>query len=486
MKKKKSIAKNFTFNLIYQLLTLLLPLITTPYISRILGAEPIGVYGYTVSIVTYFILFGTLGISMYGQREIAKCDDDIDKRTCSFYEIVLIRLCSLTASMLIFYLCFCTKGEYLIYYRILLIQMIANLFDISWLFQGVEDFDKTVVRNIIVKILSIVLIFTLVKQANDLWLYYVIFVGSELIGNISLWFYLPKYLKKIEVGKLKFKKHLLPTLALFIPQVAIQIYTVLDKTMIGMITNDMSMVGFYEQAQKVVRAALVIVASLQIVMNSRVANAYSKNDNEEIKNCLDKSFDFVWFLGIPLMFGLIATAKNLVPWYYGAGYEPIISIIISISPIVVAVGLNGITGIVYLIQTGKQTAFTISVVIGAIVNIILNSILISIYGGAGAAVASAIAETIIFLCHLPIIRKEYKISKIFNKAIKPLIIGTIMCFIVSYVSNKFTPTAFHTLILVLIGAIVYFMGLLIVRYDFIYKIINQIYEFVKVKVKKHD
>ena len=173
---KKSIAKNYIYNLIYQLLTILLPLITTPYLSRVLGAEPIGIYGYTISIVTYFILFGSLGIAMYGQREIAYIQNDKKSRTKIFLEIIIVRTISLIFSMTLFYIIFGRTGEYAIYYKILLVEMLANVFDISWFFQGLEEFDKTVTRNMIVKSISLILIFALVKQPSDLWKYFAIFV----------------------------------------------------------------------------------------------------------------------------------------------------------------------------------------------------------------------------------------------------------------------------------------------------------------------
>ena len=272
---KKSIAKNYIYNLIYQMLTIVLPLITTPYLSRVLGAESIGIYGYTISIVTYFILFGTLGVSMYGQREIAYKADDKKARSKTFWEIISIRTISLSISIILFYLIYGRTGEYALYYRILIIQLVANLFDISWLFQGIEEFDKTVIRNLIVKLLSLVLIFVVIKTPDDLWKYFLIYVSAELIGNVTLWLYLPKYLEKVNIKELEIKKHIKPTISLFVPQIAIQIYTVLDKTMIGKLTGDMVEVGYYEQAQKVVKATLIVTTALQTVMNSRIANAYA-------------------------------------------------------------------------------------------------------------------------------------------------------------------------------------------------------------------
>ena len=196
MAKKKSVAKNYIFNLIYQLLTILTPLITTPYVARVLGVENNGIYGYTWSIVTYFVLFGSLGTAMYGQREIAYVQNNKKKQTDVFWEIIFIKLISYIFVIFLFYILFCINGDYAIFYRILIIELLANLVDISWFFQGNEDFGKTVIRNMIVKITGLVLIFIFVKNQNDLWKYFLIYVLSDLLGNLSLWVYVPKYLEK--------------------------------------------------------------------------------------------------------------------------------------------------------------------------------------------------------------------------------------------------------------------------------------------------
>lgn len=470
---KKSIAKNYIYNLIYQMLTILLPLITTPYLSRVLGVEPIGIYGYTVSIVTYFILFGSLGIAMYGQREMAYLQKDKKGRTKAFWEIIIVRAISLTISMIIFYIAFGRTGEYVVYYRILLIQIFANMFDISWLFQGLEEFDKTVIRNMIVKLLCLVLIFTVVKQADDLWKYFIIYVGADLLGNMSLWLYMPKYLEKINIKSLELKKHIKPALALFLPQIAIQIYTVLDKTMIGAITNDMAEVGFYEQAQKVVRAMILIVSALGTVMSSRIASEYSKGNKEEINKCLKQSFNFAWFLGIPMMFGLIAVAKKFVPWYYGEGFEPVIEILIATSPIILSIGLNNVTGIQYLIQTGEEKIFTKSVVIGAILNVIFNFILIKVIGAVGAAISSVIAETAILMVQVKYLKNRINIKEIFSLSLKCWISGIIMFACVFAISNILSVSILNTVIEIVIGAIIYIGILMIMKYKFLYDIINQ-------------
>ena len=261
----KSLKKNYIYNLTYQILVMIVPLITTPYLSRVLGAESIGIYSYTLSITTYFILFGSLGVAMYGQSKV-------------FYEILLMRFTTLGISIIIFYITFAMKGQYSVYYKILLLEIIANALDISWFFQGIEEFKKTVIRNTIVKVVSVMCIFTFVKSSNDLNKYFLIYVLSTFLGNISLWMYMPKYIERISIKELQIFRHLKPTVGLFVPQVAVQIYTVLDKTMIGAIVEDKSEVGFYEQAQKMIKLLITISTSLGTVMVPRMANTFARGD----------------------------------------------------------------------------------------------------------------------------------------------------------------------------------------------------------------
>lgn len=481
---KKSIAKNYIYNLIYQMLTILLPLVTTPYLSRVLGAENIGIYGYTISIVTYFILFGTLGVSMYGQREIAYKQSDKAARSKAFWEIIILRTITLSISILLFYLIYGRTGEYAVYYRILIIQLVANLFDISWLFQGIEEFDKTVVRNLIVKLLSLVLIFVVIKTPEDLWKYFAIYVGAELLGNMTLWLYLPKYLEKINVKTLEIKKHIKPVITLFVPQIAIQIYTVLDKTMIGKITGDMVEVGYYEQAQKIVKATLTVTTALQTVMNSRIANAYATKNEKEVKECLEKSFNFIWLITVPMVFGLIAVATKFVPWYYGEGFEGVTNILIVTAPILIAMGISGVTGTQYLVQIGKQKEFTISVICGAITNVIFNIILIHFFNGVGAAMASVIAEIVIALVQLKYFKDQFKITEILKLGTKCVISGIVMFIFVKLLTDILPISIINTIIEVIVGGIIYIIMLIILKYSFLTDIYNQIIGGIKNKLSK--
>ena len=479
MRKKKSVKINYFYNLIYNLLTLLLPLLTTPYLSRVLGVENIGIYGFTNSIVTYFVLFGCLGTTLYGQREIAYVQDDKEKQSKVFYEIFFVKLISMFISILLYGFSFCLDGTLSLYYQILLIYLVANVFDISWYLQGIEEFDKTVIRNLIVKVLSIILIFVLVKKPDDLWIYFTIFAGSELLGNITMWIYVPKYLNKPNFKKLNLKKHLKPILMLFIPQIAIKVYTVLDKTMIGVISGNMNDVGFYEQGQNIVRALIVIITAYGTVMASRIAYTYKNSDKKETIKYLKSSFRFSWLLGIPLMLGTIAVADKLVPWFFGDGYDPVSNIIKFTSPLIIAIGLNNVLGMQYLVPIGRQKDFTTAVVIGALSNFVLNNILIRLFGTIGAVIASVLAETIILIYELYVTRKEFNWLMIFNGVFKYLIAGIIMFIVIYNIELHLGVSLLNTFIVFINGVITYFIMLLLLRDSYILDNLNILLKKVK-------
>ena len=471
--KKKSVKKNYIYNVLYQVLVMIIPLITTPYLSRTLGAEKIGIYSYTISIITYFILFGSLGIAMYGQREIAYVQDNRKKRSKTFYEITLLRVITLTVSIAIFFPIFCIHGEYNVYYRILLLEIFATMLDISWFFQGIEEFKKTITRNLIIKLISVVLIFIFVNNPNDLIKYFMIFVLSTLIGNLSLWFYLPKTIEKVSIKELEIKHHLKPTIALFIPQIAIQLYTVLDKTMLGTMILDKSEVGYYEQAQKIVKLLLTLITALGTVMMPRIASTYAKGDNQRLRQYMEKSFAFVIMLALPLTLGIISVSNNFVPFFYGPGYEKVAPLIRIISPIIVIIGISNIIGVQYLLPTKQQTKYTISVIIGAIVNFILNIVFINLWKSIGASIATLIAELTVTITQIILIHKEIEFKKI-PKLIYKYIIAVIIMFIINMLIKQFiNNNVISILVQVITSSFIYFSILIIMKDEMLYSYIKK-------------
>lgn len=471
---KNSMTKNYIYNLTYQILTLIFPLITAPYISRVLGATSIGIYSYTLSISAYFILLGSLGVALYGEREIAYNQKDKKQYSIKFWEIVILRAITMAISIIIFYFTFSKNGEYAIYYKILLLEIIANCLDISWLFQGLEDFKIIIKRNLIVKIISIICMFVFIKSPNDLKIYYWIYVISLLVGNGSLWLYLPKILDKVQLKELHILRHLKPTINLFIPQIAIQIYTLLDRTMIGTIVADKSEVGYYDQSQKIIKMLLTVITSLEIVMIPRVASTYSEGDENKIKNYMKESFAMVFFLSIPMIFGTITISDAFVPIFFGKGYDEVVKLMNTICPILLIIGISNVIGKQYLLPTKRENQYTISVIIGATINFILNSFLIAKFGAMGASIATVVAEMTVTGVQLYFTRNEFEFKKIMKLSINYIIAGIIM-FIVCLITGKLISNNVLSIIVQSIsGTATYLICLYILKDAFMLKICEKL------------
>ena len=474
---KKSITKNYIYNLLYQVFLLITPVITTPYVSRVLGAEGIGQYSFTNSIVSYFVLFAALGFGYYAQREIAKYQGNKQEQSKIFGEIVIIRAVSVL-TVLIVYESLILLGVFGQKYTLLMIILSLNIisvaFDPSFLFQGNEEFGRLVLRNFLVKSVSIICVFAFVKQPKDVWLYVLIFSIAGLISHFSIYLYLPKMICKHQMSNLRPLRHLKPAIILFIPTIAVSVYTMLDKTMIGVITGSDALNGYYEQAEKLVKMSLTIVTSLGTVMIPRNSNAIQNNEINDVKTNIYKAIRFVWFIGTPIMFGIIAVADNLNLWFFGPGYEPVITLMRALSPLILALGLNNVLGIQYLIPAGKEKLFTYSVILGATSNFILNLILISTIGIIGVAIASVFAETIIFLYQLFVLRSTFSIRKVLLCGWKNILSGAIMLTLLLFISSLLSSSVLNTMILVAIGAFTYFFGLFLLKDEAIFDLFKQV------------
>ena len=478
------VKKNYLYNLFYQILLVIVPIVTTPYVSRILGSEKIGIYSFTFSIVTYFTLVGSLGVGMYGRREIARYQDDVKKRTEAFWQINIIKWITIALSLLVFYFACVKNTEYGYIYAIMIIEIISGAFDISWYFQGLENFKTITIRNTIIKLISVASIFVFVKSANDLWIYVLIHVLGDLLGNMSLWVILPKYINKALPKVKNTRKHLVPILMMFLPQVAIQVYTILDKTMLGLLVSDISETGIYEQSQKIVKITLALVTSLGTVMSPRITSLASKNNTEEIKNELSKSFHLVWLLALPICFGIIAIAPNIVPWFLGDEFLRAISVMQIGALLMIAIGLNNVTGVQYLVSVGKENLFTLSVVIGAISNVIGNLILIPLLGANGAIISSVLAETIIFIAQLVMIKHVITTKTILKDIIKPLIATTAMFAVAYLLSINLAPNIIATAIIGTAGVLTYGVVCLIIRESWVIDYKNKALKTISKKVTK--
>lgn len=473
--KEKSIKKNVILSTIYQILTMIIPLITAPYIARVIGPNGVGIYSYTLSIETYFSLFAALGTVAYGTREIARVRNDEKKRSILFWEIELLTILTSLISLVVWIAFIGFSAKYKIYYIILTLNIFNVLFDISWFFAGLEEFKYTIFQNSLFKILGVVCLFVFVKSSDDLALYIFIMSLSTLLGTASMWFYLPKFLIKINLKELRILRHFRETLIYFIPAVATSIYTVLDKTLIGIITKDNFENGYYEQATKIMNMLKALTfASLNTVLGSRISYLFSTGKIEEIHNRIDNSIDFICFMGFGIMFGLISVSNIFVPIFFGQGYNKVISMLQLMSPLIVIIGLSNCLGSQYYNPAGLRSKSAIYIIIGSFTNLILNIILIPKYKSYGAIVATIIAESLISFLYLKNSSGFMNFKKIINFSYKKIAAGIIMMLFIFILSLLKINDLILLIIEVILGGLVYIMILIIMKDKFTYKIVDSI------------
>lgn len=452
------VVKNFLYNVSYQLLVIILPLITVPYVSNILGAEGIGDYAFTYANMQYFVIFGMVGISLYGNRQIAYVRENKEKLKNTFYSIYTLQLICTTTS-LIFYLIFTlvfNNQSYKWLYIVQGINILATMADISWLFMGLEQFKKTVVRNTIVKLVSLASVFIFVKSSDDTIIYTAIIALSSLIGNLTFWFYIPKTIgfKKIKISRLNL--HFKSSLALFVPQIAIQIYLLLDRTMLGVITDTIQ-VGYYENSQKIVKVVLTIATAIGTVMMPKIANTVASGDMKKVKYYVKNSFFFVNALSMPLMFGLMGVAKELAPWFFTDKFSGIENLIIISSLIILAISWSNVLGMQLLVPLNKTKEFTISVTLGAIVNFILNLVILKRLGATGACISTIVAEFAVTIVQVYFIKDFIKPIKL----VKPILLfipsAVIMYMFVRIIGNTMGAGILTNIVQAVVGILIYFI-----------------------------
>ena len=472
---KKSITENFIYNMLYQVFVTALPILTTPYIARVLGLHANGIHSYTEGIVTYFMLLGALGTAMYGTRKIAYERNDLGKMTQSAWEIILLRFILLGITLGAYVITLCINNEYAYIYRIQIINILATAIDISWFFQGVEDFKKVTLRNIIVKFVYVICLLVFIKEPEDLQWYVLLVVGSAFLGNVLMWFYLKDYLVKKALKKpLKLFIHLKGSVALFIPQITNYVYALLDRSMLKWITDDTDNVGIYDQAQRLIRAITAILQSVGYVMLARISNLSAENNEQGIRQYIRKSMNFTLFLAFPIMFGLLGTAEDFIPLFLGDEYLEVIPVLKMLSILVLTKSLNSVLGVQLLISVGKEKKYAIATTTGAIVNVLVNIISIPRYGVLGACISSILAECIVFIISFVHAKEYLNLKQIANDNLVSFISSVLMYIIVLMIKNVGIVIGLRLALEVIVGAGVYFIVMLISNNEVMRLIISKL------------
>lgn len=462
-----SIKKNFALNTLYQVFFMITPFITAPYTSRVLGVEGVGVFSYVQSIQSYFMLFAALGTVSYGKREIARNRDDVEKRSRIFWEIEILSVITTFAAVVVWFAWILINSQYRVFYLIMSLNVISVALDISWLYLGLEKIGNMVSMNSIFRILGIVSLFIFVKDESDLGIYILILAISHVLANLGMWIYLPKYIHVVKVQWKNIANHFKETLVYFVPTIATSIYTVLDKTLIGLITHSASQNGYYEQAVKIIQMSKTLTfTSLNGIMGARMAFLFAQNKNEEIKERIKVSIDYIMFMGIGICFGIFAVANQFVPIFFGEGYEYVSLLLKVFCPIIVIIGVSNCLGSHYYTPAGLRIKSSKYLIAGSIVNLFLNLLLIPKYESMGAVIASIAAEGVITALYLRNCAGYLYLSDLFDKMWKKVIAGAVMMSVIRLVASGL-PVGIGSLILqVILGIGVYVVILMLMRDSF--------------------
>ena len=484
--QKPSLVKNTVLNLLYQLLVVLAPLLTAPYVSRVLTASGVGVYSYTMSLVSYFTLFAGLGTLHYGAREIALHREDKAAYSKTFWEIELLSVITSLCSLAVWIVLAICYREYQIYLLILSFNILAVIFGIIWLYVGLEKYKYTVPINAMVKILGIVLVFVLVKTQDDVWIYVLIMSGSLLAGNIAMWAFLPKTVEKTRIEGRSLKHHFHETLIYFIPSIATTIYTVLDKTLIGVLVPGTVTVidpntgeeivkkvsdienGYYEEATKILTILkTVCFMAINGVMGSRASYLFGKGDHEGIKKLSKTTMNITSFLSVGAAFGIAAVSAVFIPLFFGDEFQKTVILIYVMAALVPIICVSNVLGATYYTPTGRRKQSALFLVIGSVVNLALNIPFILLFQSIGAAIASVIAEVLISALYLLRCNGHITPKDLWLTIWKKLLAGALM-FSAVFPFCFFLQTKLNAYVLVFssvaIGAFVY-LGILIMLKD---------------------
>ena len=469
---KKKISINFAYQVAYQLLTIITPLITTPYIARVLGPTNNGLYTYSFTVVNYFVVFSSLGIEAYGNRLVAQSrangKDELNKAFSSLFCMHFI--VGGIATVAYFLYCLCLSQEYKSIALAQSIWIISALIDINWLFFGLEEFRLTVIRNFFIKLTTVVAIIIFVKSESDLLIYVVVVAIGTLVSNVILWRFINGRVKFIKVKWTEIVNHLKPLLVLFLAVIATSIYRMIDKIMLGWY-SDMPSLASYEYADKMIKLVITLITAMGTVMLPRMSALYAEGKEEQAAKYMSSTSQFMFVMAFALAFGLAGIANEFMPMLLGDGYDgaALLTNVLCLS--IPIMGWNNLIRTQVLIPKEKDKVYTIAVWAGAVVNIVLNFFLIKLFGAIGAAIATVLAYAIVGLFQTLPIRKIIPVGSYLKYIFIPLLSGIMMYLFVRMVGSFFDGGVACIALEIVVGIIVYCS----INMFYLYRTQNDIY-----------
>ena len=455
MIRKQSISQNFFFQYAYQILILVIPLVLAPYLSRTLKETALGIFSYANSIAAYFVAMSMLGIARHGQRIISEnIDDDIILRK-SFWSLFTVHIMVSVISLLvytIFIALFVNDDKRIFVIEILYVA--SAIFDITWLFYGLENFKSVVIKNAIVKMVECICVFIFVKEPNDLGKYVFINAFSIFLGQAIMVPQAVKAVKPIRFTKDDAREHIKPLLIFSVSVIASFMYTIFDKTLLGLMSTKEN-VAFYEYSNKIVNVPKTIIGVTGTVMFPRACRFAAEGNIEGQSKYIKLSYFITSFLGMASLFGLMGIADTFSIVYYGDSFKICGRIMACMAPLIYIVGAGDIIRTQYMIPNHMDRQFNICIVFNAVINFVLSMLLIPVIGVYGAVVGSVSAETFGLLVQLSICRKFVKISDILKELRPFTLIGSLMFVCVRYIDMILEVSLFKLVLEIVVGGFLY-------------------------------
>lgn len=462
LKEYKVDFSNFIYQFIYQFVILGIPLIIAPYLTRTIKAEGLGVYTYSNSIAYYFVMLSMLGISTYGQRLIAQSSNDLYKLRISFWSLYFDHLIFSLFSLCVYYVYvfyFVIENKDIFYINSLFV--ISSMFDLTWVYYGLEEFKRIVLRNFCVKLFELLFIILLVRDVNDLLIYALIVAVFNCIGNVVMFPTIYKKINPIQFGLSEMKVHIKPLLLFSVSIFAVSLYTIFDKTLLGILSSKED-VAFYEYSNKLINLPKMLVAVIGTIFMPKACKLANEHSIESVKKLIKTSLYIASCISFGSIFGLIGIADMLVYIYYGAEFSPCAEVVIWLSPVIAIVGLGDVIRKLCMIPMHMDLKFNICIVINAIINLIINIILIPKIGIYGAIFGTLGAE-IFGLSYQLICCKDFcEIGYFIVCSLPFFVFGLILLGWLNFLKEIFVVVCLKNLIIIVaLGTIIYLFLVLI-------------------------
>lgn len=408
MGKQKSIGQNFLFNAILNASKFLFPLITYPYVARVLLPEGTGKVSFATSLIYYFIMFAELGIPKYGIRKCAMVREDKEELTRTVHELLMIQSITTAISYIALFGCIFMipklAQEKLLYF-IISVGLLFHLIGVEWLYKALEEYRYISIRSMAFKVISVIAMFLFVKERNDYIVYGAITIIASSASYIFNFIRARKIISFRPVGNYNLRQHIKPVLVFFAMACAVSIYSHIDTLMLGFLNGDVE-VGYYNAAVKVKTILVSVLTSLSLVLLPRASYYLTKGKVEEFENISRKSMSFSALLSAPLVVFFITYAQEAVNFLAGTSYQPAVLPMQMIMPSLFMIAMSYPLGIQILVPLGKEQVVLYSEIAGAVVNVIVNILLIPRVGAAGAAVSNVCAEFTVLAVQFAAVRKE--------------------------------------------------------------------------------